>query len=238
MRVLPTDRRVGRLNPQPQAKAAVARLLARQWWYGRSDGVSTARAVTPSIPAAARWAVARAIGSGGGESVGNGSGACFARRLFPMRPGQTLQLSIGAPRQAGSGADGQASVVLVDGVAVCLAVGGLGGAAGHAAAPPTTDCIGDVIRPGEAAGLYTGGASGSDLGDPDTLWLGGQARRDPSVARVMDGTQPPILSDFGAGAFTGPFHVPAASTSVAWEPVARASGTGVIVLEFYDRRPY
>jgi hypothetical protein len=251
MRVLPTSRRVGRLNPQPQAKDAVARLLARQWWFGTAgtDGADVEAA--PAIPAGTRWGVVRLVGPGGqaitlpedSSTAWLGAGGCYARRLLPMRAGQVLNLVIGGPGFTSSPAPPSETSLTLDGVVVCRAAGGPHATLGaHASAPLAADCIGDVIRPGGPGGAtaYHGGAAGGDLHEADSLSLGGMRRQPRNIPVPAPFDTQRVVADYGAGGVAGANGDP----GFLWWPPSpsganyQVGGPGRAVLEFYDRRPY
>jgi hypothetical protein len=232
-------------SPEPAIR--VARLLARQWWYGADVDIGA----VPAIAASARWCVARLIGTGGqarfdpedSSIAWMGAGGCYARRLFPVRQGQALSLTLGGHGSPSGVTALSATALTLDGVVVCRAAPGPNASVGaHAPAPSVGDCVGDVIRPGGpgAALAYQGGEAAGDLQDPDSLGLGG-------VRRVARNVSPPaafamqnVVADYGAGGVAGLNGAPG---NLWWPPSPsgaqyQVGGPGQAVLEFYDRRPY
>lgn len=249
MRVLPTSRRVGRLNPKPAAQIGAAGLLGRQWWYGGTGVASASLEFSPVVPGGTRWCVARLLGPGGRAAIDPisseiaylGAGGAFARRLIPLRANQQVALTVGGQ---GSAPNAPFDTILaVDGVVVCRAPGGGHASVGaHGAPAPADAAIGDIIRPGGPGNetAYHGGRAGSDLEDPDGLAIGGVRRqpRNQPVPAPFD-TQI-VVADYGAGGVAGANGDP---TYQWWPPIPsggshQAGGPGQAVLEFYDRRPY
>jgi hypothetical protein len=91
--------------------------------------------------------------------------------------------------------------------------------------------LGDIIRSGLAGSTTTGGASGSDFEDPDTLWLGGYAKTQPATTASTTGAQPLFLPAYGSGGGTDFNSGPFAGDG-------RGGSPGVAVLEFYNLKPY
>jgi hypothetical protein len=249
MRVLPTSRRVGRLNPKPAAQIGAARLLGRQWWYGGTGVAGASLEFSPVVPGGTRWCAVRLLGPGGRAAVDPGdsltawlgAGGTFVRRLVPLRPGQQLSLTVGG--QGSAPAEPFDTVMVVDGAVICRAAGGGHASVGaHGVPAAESASIGDVIRPGgpgwETA--YYGGRAGSDLDDPDSLGLGGVRRQARNLPVPEPFAGQLVVADYGAGGVAGANG----DTEFHWWPPApsggsnQAGGPGQAVLEFYDRRPY
>ncbi len=217
---------------------AAPRLISRVWLYGPTDGGTTpSRSVNTTVPAGARWVDARAIGSGGGfyGNTAGGGGAAYARARAPVAPGETIVSVIAGQTVADT--DGVASTVTLNSRTFVKAAGGktalssLAPGAGAAAA----DCIGEVVVAGSvASALSNGGASGSDGAAADSLGLGGYERK--SRTRTTDGTEAPLLSDYGAGG-SGVSRYPANPSGTGWTLDPLVGGAGIVVLEFWTRKP-
>jgi len=219
-----------------------ARLVSRVWLFGATDGgVTTSRSVSTPVPAGATYVDARAIGAGGGAIGGSGwggGGAAYARAGAPVSPGSSVVASVGC--QSNMATDGAPSQVAVAGVTIVLADGGKNGTPGLGGA--IADSIGSVRRAGSDGDGAYGGASGSDALDRDPLGIGGERRRNPGVdGRVNDGTVHPMPADFGSGGGLSTNFAPAsaiASTgSNSWTGDGRLGGPGVVVLEFWSKKP-
>jgi len=209
-------------------------LLRRDWLYGIEDVSPVAQSYTVTPPPGALYCVARLVAGGGGRdasiSTSTGAGGDYARKLIRV-PGQT-PLAVSVSNAANlDGSDGQDTTVSLGGVVVCRAGGGEGGGASPGAAGPRAQSLGDVIRGGEAGTSTTGGASGSDIDDPDTLWLGGFTKTSPATAPASDGTEPPVLPVYGSGGAPG-------SSDGPFVGDGRQGSPGVAVLEFYNLKPY
>ena len=217
---------------------AAPRLISRVWLYGPTDGGTTpSRSVNTTVPAGARWVDARAIGSGGGfyENTAGGGGAAYARARAPVAPGETIVSVIAGQTVADT--DGVASTVTLNSRTFVKAAGGKTSlssfvpGAGAAAA----DCIGETIVAGSVAtALANGGASGSDAAASDSLNLGGYERKDRT--RTTDGTEAPLLSDYGAGG-SGVLRYPANPSGGGWSGDSMVGGAGIVVLEFWSKKP-
>ena len=219
---------------------AAPRLISRVWLYGPTDGGSTpSRTVNQVAPAGAGWVDARGIGSGGGrDSSGSnsGGGAAYARSGVPLNPGAVVVCTVAG--QASTGADGVASTASAGGRTFMQAAGGKKGTAGgYGAGAAAVDCIGTTIRAGGAGDATYGGLPGSDAADADSLGIGGQRRRPTSDLRVNDGSAPSILTDHGAGGSANAGDVPASPPSTGWSGDGRVGGPGIVVLEFWTRKP-
>ena len=219
---------------------AAPRLISRVWLYGPTDGGSTpSRTVNQVAPAGAGWVDARGIGSGGGrDSSGSnsGGGAAYARGGAPLNPGAVVVCTVAG--QASTGADGVASTASAGGRTFMQAAGGKKGTAGgYGAGAAAVDCIGTTIRAGGAGVATYGGLPGSDAADADSLGIGGQRRRPTSDLRVNDGSAAPILTDYGAGGSGYAGDVPASPPTTGWGGDGRVGGPGIVVLEFWTRKP-
>ncbi len=233
------------LKGQPQALGArsktTPRLIRRVWLYGATDGgATTARSVSTPVPAGATYVDARAIGAGGGwgGGGGGGGGAAYARAGAPVSPGSSVVASVGC--QSHTVTDGAPSQVAVAGVTIVLAEGGKTGSPG--AGGSAANSIGNTRRSGNAGDDTYGGASGSDAADPDPLGIGGERRRDPIAdGRVNDGTVHPMPADFGSGGGLTSNFTPASakdnSGSYSWTGDGHLGGPGVVVLEFWSKKP-
>ena len=218
------------------------RLISRVWLFGATDGgVTTSRSVSTPVPAGATYVDARAIGAGGGTIGGSGwggGGAAYARAGAPVSPGSSVVASVGC--QSSLATDGAPSQVAVAGVTIVLADGGKTGSPG--AGGSAANSIGTTRRSGNAGDGTYGGASGSDAAHPDSLGIGGERRRNPGVdGRVNDGTVHPMPADFGSGGGLSTPDAPAsaiASTGPnSWTGDGRLGGPGVVVLEFWSKKP-
>jgi len=234
------------LKGQQRALGAKARnqpsLVRRVWLYGATDGgATTARVVSTPVPAGASYVDARAIGAGGGVTGGSGSGAgggAYARGGAYVSVGSAVVSSIGC--QADLATDGEPSSVSFGGVTFVRAAGGKNGTPGLGGA--IADSIGSVRRAGSDGDGTYGGASGSDALDRDPLGIGGEKRRNPATdGRVNDGTAHPAPADFGSGGFSSAGFAPASSTtdsgSGSWTGDGQYGGAGIVVLEFWTRKP-
>ena len=235
---------LGRASPTIARPLGVSRrnpprLISRVWLYGPTDGGSTpSRTVNQVAPAGAGWVDARGIGAGGGrDSSGSnsGGGAAYARGGVSLNPGAVVVCTVAG--QASTGADGVASTASAGGKTFMQAAGGKKGTAGgYGAGAAAVDCIGTTIRAGGAGGAAYGGLPGSDAADADSLGIGGNARVAPPL-RVWDGTAPPILTDYGAGGSAYAGDVPASPLSTGWSGDGRVGGPGIVVLEFWSKKP-
>jgi len=236
---------LGRASPTIARPLGVSRrnpprLISRVWLYGPTDGGSTpSRTVNQVAPAGAGWVDARGIGAGGGrDSSGSnsGGGAAYARGGVSLNPGAVVVCTVAG--QASTGADGVASTASAGGKTFMQAAGGKKGTAGgYGAGAAAVDCIGTTIRAGGAGDATYGGLPGSDAADADSLGIGGQSRRPTSDVRVNDGSVAPILTDYGAGGSGYAGDVPASPISTGWGGDGRTGGPGIVVLEFWSKKP-
>jgi len=236
---------LGRASPTIARPLGVSRrnpprLISRVWLYGPTDGGSTpSRTVNQVAPAGAGWVDARGIGAGGGrDSSGSnsGGGAAYARGGVSLNPGAVVVCTVAG--QASTGADGVASTASAGGKTFMQAAGGKKGTAGgYGAGAAAVDCIGTTIRAGGAGDATYGGLPGSDAADADSLGIGGQRRRPTSDLRVNDGSAAPILTDYGAGGSAYGGDVPASPPTTGWGGDGRAGGPGIVVLEFWSKKP-
>ncbi len=235
------------LKGQPQALGArsktTPRLIRRVWLYGATDaGATTARSVSTPVPAGATYVDARAVGAcgsfGGSGGGWSGGGAAYARAGAPVSPGSSVVASVGC--QSHTVTDGAPSQVAVAGVTIVLAEGGKTGSPG--AGGSAANSIGTTRRSGNAGDGTYGGASGSDAADPDSLGIGGERRRDPGAdGRVNDGTVHPMPADFGSGGGLSSSFTPASASAnsgyYSWIGDGALGGPGVVVLEFWSKKP-
>ena len=223
------QQRLLRLNPGSQA--ARARLLGRQWYFGIVTSSPTSATFPVSVPAGAKWVVARGVGSGGGRnsSVGTstGGGAEYAR--VKAKVSSASSISVVVANSAEIGQNGVDSTVSLDGAVILRAKGGQAGQSGASGAGGTGG-VGDILRPGSAGTSSVGGASGSDFDDPDSLWVGGWGKQTAAFTPATDGTEPSRLPAYGSGGADSGAGGPGAADGRAGEP-------GVVVLEFYDGDP-
>lgn len=219
------------------------RLISRVWLYGPTDGGATpSRTVTTPTPSGATYLDARAIGGGGGSNgstTKSGGGAAYARAGIAVSPRASVVSVISGQAMNGApGANGVDSTVSVNGVTFVKAAAGKGATAAHGAGGLSTDCIGTTIVAGTAGDGTQGGPSGSDAAARDPLNLGGYGRFDPATARDNSGALPPVLNDIGSGGFPGSTYVPALPTTTAWTTYdGRPGGAGIVVLEFWSKKP-
>ena len=218
------------------------RLISRVWLYGPTDGETTpSRTVTTSVPAGATYLDARAIGGGGGSNgstTKSGGGAAYARAGIAVSPrANVVSVISGQAANGFPGNDGVDSTVSINGVTFVKAAAGKGATAAHGAGGLSTDCIGTTIRAGGAGDATYGGLPGSDAADADSLGIGGQRRRPTSDLRVNDGSVAPILTDYGAGGSAYAGDVPASPPTTGWGGDGRAGGPGIVVREFWSKKP-
>jgi len=223
------QQRLLRLNPGSQA--ARARLLGRQWYFGIVTSSPTSATFPVSVPAGAKWVVARGVGSGGGrnsaDTTRTGGGAEYARVKRKLSVSSTLVVVVA--NSADAGVNGVDSTVSLDGAVILRAKGGQAGQSGAFGAGGTGG-IGDILRPGSAGTSGVGGASGSDFDDPDSLWVGGWGKQTTAFTPATDGTEPSRLPAYGSGGTGSSGGGPGAADGRSGEP-------GVVVLEFYDGDP-
>lgn len=199
-------------------------LISRQMF--NVPGTTTINA--PSNAAYIRVSMVGAGGAAAFENAGWGDGAAFARVTTPCSPGAQFSVQVGDPAHAHTGTSdtslGDSIVTRVaDSVVICKAERGHGTGPGLAA-----NSVGDIKRDGSSSPDRTknGGASAGDDGDTYALGFGG---RGGGYSKTGDTGFVNGPGPGGGGAYN--------YASAAGNTWTTPSGTGRVIVEFYDQDP-
>lgn len=196
-----------------------ATLLGRKWW-------KAAGSFNHAVPVGPKWCMAHVLGCGGFGDQPGGGGA-FVRTRFPVTAGENLVLQVGSPSTQTIAGD--SFVKRNDGTVLAYADRGRG----NRNAGAIELSVGEIRRAGtmgayDGDGATIGGLPGGDAADPRQLFgaLAGLVEQTPSMT-------PRHPAQWGGGGRVWYFQDEDGNNARPGWP----GGSGVICLEFYDKRP-